>query len=346
MTANHSLICNEIQKISNRVTTIEEQSPPVVPTPSSNGEQSLSDERDQIVETEQSSCQTTATVTQGEQSSRQTPATAAQGEQSSRQAPAVVAETEQSSHQSLTTVEPLGWGDRPEDETPDYNEEIYWEPMDSDSDSDRHKISPTTAKIVEDAFSHMMTTEKRKGIKRKQPIPDTLFTKVPKLDPTIQSRMAPQAKVLDRNLAGLQGFVLDAAIPLVNILESARSGSLNTRDAAEAAQQALKLLGNASAHISVERRRKASSCLNKELAPLVADEGTFKDAAPYLFGDSFQRKMKDHMEAIRNLKQSLSSYSRHQYFQRSHPPQSRGGGSHRGRGQRKFKPPQTGKPRQ
>lgn len=67
----------------------------------------------------------------------------------------------------------------------------------------------------------MMTTEKRKGIKRKQPIPDTLYTKVPKLDPTIQSRMSPLAKALDRNLAGLQGSVLDAAILLVNMLESA-----------------------------------------------------------------------------------------------------------------------------
>ena len=63
------------------------------------------------------------------------------------------------------------------------------------------------------------------------------------------------------SLEGLQGFILDLAIPLVNMLESARSGSLNTRDTAESAQQALKLLGNASTHVSVERRCKASACL-------------------------------------------------------------------------------------
>ena len=71
--------------------------------------------------------------------------------------------------------------------------------MDSDPDSERHRIFPTMAKIVEDAFSHTMTTEKWKGIKRRQPIPDTPHTKVPKLNPTIQSRMTPQAKALDRN---------------------------------------------------------------------------------------------------------------------------------------------------
>ena len=139
----------------------------------------------------------------------------------------------------------------------------------------------------------------------------------------------------------MQGYVLDAAVPLVNMLESARAGTLNPKDAAESAQQALKLIGNASAHLSSERRRRASTCLNKELSTLVEDEDTFKDAVPLLFGSSFQQKMKEHMEAIRNLKQSTSTpYGRGQPFRRGHPPQSRGGGSSRGRGQRK---PKTGK---
>ena len=157
------------------------------------------------------------------------------------------------------------------------------------------------------------------------------------MDPTIQLRLTPVVKTADRGLAGLQGYVLDVASSLVNMLESARTGSLNPKDAAESAQQALKLIGNASAHISAERRRRATTCLNKELATLVADEETFKDAAPYLFGNSFQQRMKDHMEAVRNLKQTSSIPYVRQPFQRSHPPQSRGGGSSRGRGQKKQK---------
>ena len=89
----------------------------------------------------------------------------------------------------------------------------------------------------------------------------------------------------------MQSYVLDAAVPLVNMLESARAGTLNPKDAAESAQQALKLIGNASAHLSSERRRRrASTCLNKELSTLVEDEDTFKDAVPFLFGSSFQQK--------------------------------------------------------
>ena len=162
------------------------------------------------------------------------------------------------------------------------------------------------------------------------------------MDPTIQLRMSPSAKAVDRNLAGLQGFVLGAAIPLVNTMESARSGSLNSRDAAESAQQALKLLRNASVYISVERPLKASSCLNKELAPLIADETTFKDATPLLFGDSFQQRMRDHTETIRNLRQPQFSSYQHSFFRRSYPLQSQGGGNHRGRGNKKYKSPQSG----
>ena len=193
---------------------------------------------------------------------------------------------------------------------------------------------------MKNAFCRSLKPNKRKDIKRKQPIPDIPFTKVPKLDSTIQSRMPASAKTTDRGQAGMQGYVLDAAVPLVNILESARNGTLTPKDAAESAQQALKLIGNTSAHLSAERRRKAATCLNKELSTLVDQEDTFVEAAPFLFGPSFQQKMKEHMEAIRNLKQASTLYGHGhgQSFRKSHPSQSRGGGSsNRGRGQRKPK---------
>ena len=144
--------------------------------------------------------------------------------------------------------------------------------------------------------------------------------------------MTPAAKTANKSLAGMQGYIHDAVIPLVNMLESAQASTLNPKDAAESAQQALKLIGNASAHFSTEQRQKATICLHRELTSLVDDEDTFKDAAPFLFGPYFQQKMKDHMEAIRNLKQFSSSCGRQKSFQKIHPIQSRGGENSRGRG--------------
>ena len=93
---------------------------------------------------------------------------------------------------------------------------------------------------------------KRHSIKRKQPVPDTPYTKYPKLDSTILSKLPRPAKNADWTSTGIQTMVLDAACSLINMLESARKGTLNTKETAESAQQALKLLGNASANISRE----------------------------------------------------------------------------------------------
>ena len=83
-----------------------------------------------------------------------------------------------------------------------------------------------------------MANEKCRSLKRKQPVPDTPYTKCPKLDSTIQSRLTKSAKDADRASAHIQTLVLDAAAPLINILESARKGTLNSKEVAESAQQA------------------------------------------------------------------------------------------------------------
>ena len=238
-----------------------------------------------------------------------------------------------------------GWGERDADELPDYNEHVFWEP-EGDSDdqaSDTLRLSSTTTKIVEDAFGHSISNERRRSLKRKQPIPDTPFTKCPKLDPTIQSRLPKPAKDADRNLARIQTLVLDAAAPLLSTLEAARSGSLTPKGAAESAQLALKLLGNASANISTERRRKATTHLNPELGTLIEDEDNFREAAPFLFGKAFDQQAKDHIEAVKSLKKTTFTSTR-QPFQRGHPSSTRGGGTFRGRGtNKKFSAPQRGK---
>ena len=235
--------------------------------------------------------------------------------------------------QSLRQDNPVPKDEQPKDEAPDYEGAVFWHPEgDFDaSEGEKSKLSTTTAKIVEEAFSCSLPNDKRRNIKRKQPVPDTPYTKCPKLDNTVQSKLPKPAKDADRASARIQTLVLDAATSLINILESARKGTLNTKEAAESAQQALKLLGNASANISMDRRRKATQHLNAELTTLIDDEESFRDAAPMLFGKNFDQRAKEHIEAVKSLKKT-SSFSRGLSFQRGHPPTSRGGGNNRGRG--------------
>jgi len=62
------------------------------------------------------------------------------------------------------TTDHVTWGDHDDNKLPDYTEHIFWEP---EPESDTLKLSPTTAKIVEDAFRHSISNEKRRGLKRK-----------------------------------------------------------------------------------------------------------------------------------------------------------------------------------
>ena len=76
------------------------------------------------------------------------------------------------------------------------------------------------------------------------------------------------------------------------ILEEA-AFELTQKSALEAAQTALKLLGNASANISREHRKNAIQSMNaQQLVDMAEDDTIFKDAAPSLFGEGFCKKAK------------------------------------------------------
>ena len=46
--------------------------------------------------------------------------------------------------------------------------------------------------------------------------------------------------------------------------------------------------------------------LNKDLVLLAEDEEAFKGAAPLLFGETFKRRMKDHLESLKCLRHSMA----------------------------------------
>ena len=97
-------------------------------------------------------------------------------------------------------------------------------------------------------------------------------TRCPKLDPVAKQLFQREQKQADTSLAKLQTIVLDAVAPLVHIVNEAQQGTLSVEQMVEAAKTALSLLGNASAHVSRERRKKAILSLNKKLHPLVEEE--------------------------------------------------------------------------
>ena len=121
---------------------------------------------------------------------------------------------------------------------------------------------------------------------------------------------------------------MDAVRPLAYILKEAQKSSLTAESAVNAAKAALRFLGNASAHIAQERRRRVLKELNRDLEGLAEDEdGEFAEAAPLLFGDGFAKKSKEHIENVRALRKTTSKPPRGQFFRESRPYNSRGGGS-------------------
>ena len=107
----------------------------------------------------------------------------------------------------------------------------------------------------------------------------------------------------DRVLSRFQRFTLDAAAPIIEILDHLASGEFVDHDVLQTGSfNALKLLGNTHAHfISVERRQNA--CL-KSLKPSLlhlASEDLFGEVVPNLFGPGFAKVAKERSDAMSAL---------------------------------------------
>jgi len=98
-------------------------------------------------------------------------------------------------------------------------------------------------------------------------------TKCPKLDQVIEQNLSKEVKEADVVAAKLQTLTPDVVAPLVYTLEKAQKGTPTVQSAAKAAKSALVLLGNASAHMTKEMRKKVVKDLNKDSLPLAEDSG-------------------------------------------------------------------------
>ena len=84
-------------------------------------------------------------------------------------------------------------------------------------------------------------------------------------------------------------------------------------------EEALRLLGNASAQLSTARRKRVLKTLNPEIQDLAGEQGHFKEAAPLLFGQGFEKTMKERAESLRILQKATKPPPHQQkFFQRGH----------------------------
>ena len=119
-------------------------------------------------------------------------------------------------------------------------------------------------------------------------------------------------------------------------------------DAIDAVQTALKLLGNASCHLAMERRRNVLTDLNPNLKDMAEEDKLFRDAAPNLFGEGFSKKAKERDEELKVLKSAKQMPKKtanwrnrdNQFFQgrRSYAQATRGGGAFRGHNKQFVRP--------
>ena len=105
------------------------------------------------------------------------------------------------------------------------------------------------------------------------------------------------------------------------------------------AKVALGVIGNASAQQAKERRRNVLKDMNNNIMPLAEEDDQLQGAAPLLFGEGFEKKMKDQVDAVCCLRKSGKPTESH--FQQGRPHGTgyhRGRGSNRRRGGHRFHP--------
>ena len=139
--------------------------------------------------------------------------------------------------------------------------------------------------FLETAFKSKIDNLARRTKIKKFGIPDSRWTRCPKIDAVVSENISRDAERTDRTTSRLQQFWLDAVAPIVMVLERAEKFSLPP-EAINMIQTSIQLMGNANYHHSTERRKALLQHLNLLLKQLV-EESDFKEVPPMLFGENF-----------------------------------------------------------
>ena len=187
-------------------------------------------------------------------------------------------------------------------------EDHYVRPEWSESDQDDETItlSEHNIALLTSSFSGTLPNSERRKVRNSFPAPDVSQIRCPRLDLVFKTSTKPEVRSADSELARIQGFVLDPVGPLarvVHALDPESAEGMSAEDARSAAWNAIKLLGNASSQISKLWRRKIIKAVNPDMQDL-ADEDTFSKAAPDLFGQGFEAKMKGRAKSLKLISAS------------------------------------------
>ena len=243
------------------------------------------------------------------------------------------------SFREKSSSRPTEWADQVD--SPDYSEDISHLWRDDDPEPVlTAKLSEPLTELVNEAFTSSLPSSKRREIRGNCPTPDMPLTRCPRVDAIFkapESRFAKntEGKALDTELMKVQAYILDVAPPILELLQALERDPEDPempRPPDEVLRDALRLLGNAVFQVSKIRRKKILKICNPDIQDLADNEETFKSAAPNLFGENFEKKMKERAEAVKilNKSQSQSGTNSRSFFRSSHPPWAqRGGGSFR-----------------
>lgn len=157
---------------------------------------------------------------------------------------------------------------------------------------------------LKDACTTRLEHANRLKIRNSYSLPQVAASRAPQLDNYLKLEIPPAAKVTDKELVSIQTHVLDTLAPLSTIMESQEGTSEQTFAAVAAA---IKLLGNASAHISHLRWTKVITQMNKALLPLVEEDSNFEDVSPSLFGPEFAQKSKELVDRVKAMRSTITT---------------------------------------
>lgn len=207
-----------------------------------------------------------------------------------------------------TPRQPTMWTDHSLNETVDYELVPVWPKEDEEVEprtTKLFKVSKESKEFLGLCFSSSIPNATRRSIKEKIGAPNLSATACPSIDKLVKSRLSAATKSLDIALAKQQALMLDCVGLITSILEDAVLGQLTPKSAMEAAQTALKLLGNASMNANRERWKNIIQDLNPNLVEMAEDNKVFSNAAPWILGDDFAKKAKERDEELKSLSQAI-----------------------------------------
>ena len=197
---------------------------------------------------------------------------------------------------------------RPTEDEPEHNSDSEEEGSETETagKTSTFEVSEETKTLLQTCFSlpRPANNKTHSAWIAQFEVPQGEETRCPKLDTIIKNELPRDTLETDRKLSRLQNFLLDEVGPLA----AAHDHLVSTDDpdpdrVQQAIQLALRILGNASAQFSQERRSKALARLNPDLKSLVEDED-FSKLAPFLFGPGFEKKAKERSEAVTCLRKA------------------------------------------